>query len=229
MVITVTRIPSQQDDLRLLYQCFAEWLSVFTQAEIFNVFWYTANLYVSKNMPPAHDKPPLILPTPVYPAPEDPELWNLATVTTGHHISHFFLRWIFFFENSAIFCFLSFSFFFFLSAYQFSFLCLKQDALLSVLYLSHSHANVPLLCAFLHACWQWAHCLEPNSPSVSHSSLNREAHHATVWLVQPKPSHYGVSHGNRVVCPSLIKETHGFRLRGRHKIKSKGYQSRMLI
>ena len=96
MVITVTRIPSQQDDLRLLYQCFAEWLSVFTQAEIFNVFWYTANLYVSKNMPPAHDKPPLILPTPVYPAPEDPELWNLATVTTGHHISHFFLRWIFF-------------------------------------------------------------------------------------------------------------------------------------
>lgn len=47
----------------------------------------------------------------------------------------------------------------------------------------------------LHACWQWAHCVELNSPSLSHSSLHREAHHATVWLVKPKPK--PLCHDNR--------------------------------
>lgn len=39
---------------------------------------------------PAHGKPTRILPTPIYPAPKDPELSNLATLTAGHHISVLF-------------------------------------------------------------------------------------------------------------------------------------------
>lgn len=52
-------------------------------------------------------------------------------------------------------------------------LCLKEDASFLFLYFSLGHASVPLLFVFLHACWQQAHCMELNSPSLSHSSLQR--------------------------------------------------------
>lgn len=71
-----------------------------------------------------------------------------------------------------------------------SFRVVKETASSPVLCFVHSHASVPLVCVFLHACWQWAHCLEPNSPSLSQFSL--------LWLVQPNLA--------CLVCPFLMKE-----------------------
>lgn len=71
---------------------------------------------------------------------------------------------------------------------------------------------------------------EAEQPPLSHSSLHREAHHATVWLVQPKPSHCGAMcvPWQQEQCV-LVKVTCLDWEGGNQQNRCEGNQSRMLI